>query len=156
MKRLLTILMLLAAVTLQAQSVTLAWNASGSPEVTGYRIYYGTNSRSYAFVTNTALVTTQTVVLPRLGRWFFAATAHDAQGLESEYSNEVEWEAKPGSPVLQGELFVRLSPVIERSTNLVDWVNTTGAPTFFAATNGAEFFATRGLIIEKVQRALTP
>ena len=156
MKGWLTILVLFAAAGLLAQSVTLAWNASASPSVSGYRIYYGTNSRSYSYMTNTALVTTQTVVLPHAGRWFFGATAHDASGLESELSNEVEWEAKPASPVLQGEAVVRLSPVIERSTNLVSWGNTTGAPTFLAATNGMEFFATRRLVIEKVQRVLSP
>jgi hypothetical protein len=156
MKRLLTILVLAWVAMVHAQPVTLAWNASPSPEVTGYRVYYGTNSRSYSVVTNAGLVLTQTVVLPHLGRWFFAATAHDAQGLESEFSNEVEWEARLGSPVLLGEPWVRLSPVIERSTNQVDWVNTTGATTFFAATNGMEFFATRRLVIERVQRVIEP
>ena len=156
MRGLITMMVLVLAATLQAQSVTLAWNASPSPEVTGYRVYYGTNSRSYSVVTNAGMVLTQTVVLPHLGRWFFAATAYDALGLESEFSNEVEWEAKPGSPVVQGERVVRLSPVIERSTNQVDWVSVTGAPTFFAATNDVEFFTSRRLVIEKVQRVVTP
>jgi len=155
MKRLLAILMLFAA-AMQAQAVTLTWEASPSPGVTGYRLYYGTNSRSYSFVTNTSLVRTQTVVLPHTGRWFFAATAHDVNGMESEFSNEVEWEAKPSPPVLQGEPWVRLSPVIERSPNQVDWVNTTGAPTFFAATNGMECFTARRLVIENVQRVIEP
>ena len=156
MKRMLTMLIVLWAAMVHAQSVTLAWNGSSSPGVTGYRVHFGTNSRSYAFVTNAGLAQTQTVLLPRAGRWFFAATAYDGQGLESDYSNEVEWEARPGSPVLQGEPWVRLSPVIERSTNLVSWVNTTGAPTFFAATNGMEFFLSRRLVIEKVQRVSEP
>ena len=78
MKRLVTILIALWAATVQAQSVTLAWDASPSPSVTGYLIYYGTNSRSYSFLTNAGLALTQTVVLPHLGRWFFAATAYDA------------------------------------------------------------------------------
>jgi len=156
MRRLLAIFILLCAAAIHAQSVTLAWDASASPGVTGYRLHYGTNSRSYAFVTNTSLVRTQTVVLPHAGRWFFAATAHDANGMESEFSNEVEWEAKPSAPVMQGEPWVRLSPVIERSTNQVDWVSVVGAPTFFPATNGMEFFATRRLVIEQVQRVITP
>jgi len=156
MKGLLTILILFVAVTLPAQSVTLAWDASSSPGVTGYRVYYGTNSRSYSFVTNTSLVTTQTVLLPHLGRWFFAATANDASGIESEFSNEVEWEAKPAAPLMQGEPWVRLSPVIERSTNQVDWVSTIGVPTFIAATNGMEFFTARRLVIENVQRVIEP
>ena len=148
MKWVLTWLVLAGALGLRAQSVTLAWNASPSPEVTGYRVYYGTNSRSYSVVTNAGLVLTQSVVLPHLGRWFFAATAYDALGLESEFSNEVEWEAKPGSPLVQGERVVRLSPVIERSTNQVDWSSLTGAPTFLAATNRTEFFRAQRLVVE--------
>ena len=64
-------------------AVTLAWKASPSPGVSNYRIYFGTNARSYSFVTNAGLVRTQTVVLPQAGRWFFAATAMDTNGLES-------------------------------------------------------------------------
>ena len=156
MKRWLTFLFWAWAAMVHAQSVTLAWNGSASPGVTGYRVHFGTNSRSYSLVTNAGLALTQTVLLPRVGRWFFAATAHDAQGLESDYSNEVEWEAKPSPPVVQSEPWVRLSPVIERSTNMVAWVNSTGAPTFFAATNDMEFFATRRLVIERVQRVIEP
>jgi hypothetical protein len=156
MKWVWTWLVLSCALVGRAQSVTLTWDASPSPGVTGYHLYYGTNSRSYSFVTNAGLVRTQAVVLPHTGRWFFAATVSDTIGMESEFSNEVEWEAKPAPPVMQGEPWVRLSPVIERSTNQVDWVNTTGAPTFIAATNDMEFFLSPRLVIEKVQRVLTP
>ena len=70
-------------------SVTLA---SPSPEVTGYRIYYGVASRSY---TNTVTVGNQftcTVsnLLPGV-TYYFAATAYDGSGLESDFSNEVSY-----------------------------------------------------------------
>ncbi len=91
-----------------------------SADVAGYRLYYGTNTRSYQFVTNTGLVLTQSVVLPHRGRWFFAATAYDTNGLESDFSSEVSWESKPAPPVMAGEAWVRLTPVFGRSTNLVD------------------------------------
>jgi hypothetical protein len=133
---------------LNAQSVTLAWDASPSASIAGYRVYYGTNSRAYGFVTNAGLVLTQRVTLPHPGRWFFAATAYDANGLESDYSNEVQWEAKPGAPAMHGEAFVRLAPVIERSTNQLDWSSLTGAPTFLAATNRTEFFRAQRLVVE--------
>ena len=140
--------MLLCAAVVHAQQVTLAWDASPSPEVTNYRIYYGTNSRSYSFVTNAGLVLTQRVALPCPARWFFAATAYDTNGLESDFSDEVQWEGKPGSPALHGEPFVRLAPVIERSTNQVDWSSLTGAPTFLTATNQTEFFRAQRLVVE--------
>ena len=147
---------LIAVVVARGQRVTLAWDASPSAGVTGYRLYYGTNSRSYGFVTNSGLVLTQAVTLPHPGRWFFAATAYAGNGLESVFSDELEWEAKPTAPLMQGEPIVRLSPVIERSTNQVDWLSITGAPTFLAATNKAEFFQTRRLVIERVQRVIEP
>jgi hypothetical protein len=138
----------------RGETVTLAWDASASTNVAGYRVYWGTNSRAYCCMTNAGLVLTQAVVLPHAGRWFFAATAYDTAGLESDFSSEVQWESKPVPPSLLGETLVRLTPVIERSTNQVDWVGTPGEPTFFTATNAAEFFRTRRLVIERVQRAV--
>ena len=143
--------MLVLAGEMNAQSVTLAWDPSPSASIAGYRIYYGTNSRAYGFVTNAGLVQTQRVTLPHPGRWFFAATAYDTIGLESDFSNEVQWEAKPGAPAMHGEAFVRLSPVIERSTNQVDWSSLTGAPTFLAATNRIEFFRAQRLVVEEAR-----
>jgi hypothetical protein len=156
MQRVLAILILLSAVLGQAQTVTLAWNASPSPGVVGYRIHFGTNGANYTFVTNVGLTLTQTVVLPHPGRWFFAATAVDHNGIESEFSNGVEWEAKPIAPVVQSESWVRLTPVIERSTNLVEWTTFNGEATWIAATNAMEFFTTRRLLIEHVQRVKQP
>ena len=156
MKRWLTTLILVWASAAGAQHVTLAWEASPSVGVVNYRIYFGTNSGNYGFVTNAGLVLTQAVVLPHTGRWFFAATAVDADGLESDFSNEVEWEARPAPPVVRGEPWVRLTPVIEQSTNMEDWRSFPGEPTWIAATNATESFATRRLLIERVQRAGEP
>jgi len=156
MKQLLTILILLSATLVHAQKVRLAWDASPSPDVVGYRIHFGTNASNYSFVTNVGLVRTQTVVLPHTGRWFFAATAVDANGMESPFSNQVQWEAKPTPPVMRGESFVRLTPVIERSTNLVNWQSMEGEATWIVATNTMEFFATRRLLLERVQRVNEP
>ena len=156
MKTLLTTLMLVSVLVGRAQSVTLAWDASPSPEVTAYRIYFGTNAGNYSFVTNAGLVLTQTVVLPHSGRWCFAATAVDANGLESDFSNEVQWEARPVAPVVQSEPWFRLWPELWHSTNQMDWVSFRGEATWIAATNAMEFFTMRGLLIERVQRVSEP
>ena len=133
-----------------AQQLTLAWDASASTNVVGYRLYYGTNTRSYQFVTNTSLMLTQSVALPHRGRWFFAATAYDTNGLESDFSSEVSWESKPAPPVMAGKSWVRLTPVFERSTNLASWGSVTGEATWFPATNRAEFFRVNRLLMERV------
>jgi hypothetical protein len=156
MKPILTTLILGWALIGPAQRVKLAWDASPSPGVVGSRIHFGTNAGNYSFVTNVGLVRTQTVVLPHTGRWFFAATAVDANGMESHFSNQVQWEAKPVAPVVHDETWVRLMPVIERSTNLVTWWSIAGEATWIHATNTMEFFATRRLEIERVQRVNEP
>lgn len=145
-----TTLVLAWAAAAGAQQLALAWDASASTKVGGYRLYYGTNARSYQFVTNTGLMLTQSVVLPHRGRWFFAATAYDTNGLESDFSNEVSWESKPTPPVMTGETWVRLTPVFGRSTNLVAWGSVTGAASWFPATNRAEFFRVNRLLMERV------
>ena len=148
------VVMLACADLVRGETVTVVWSASPSAGVAGYRIYWGASSRAYCCVTNAGLVLTQAVILPQAGRWFFAATAYDTSGLESAWSNEVEWESKLLAPTLHGEAVVRLTPMIERSTNLVHWVNTLGTATYIEATNAAEFFRTKRLVIEQVQRAL--
>ena len=150
MKLLWTTLMLTWASAAGAQQLTLAWDASASSAVAGYRLYYGTNTRSYQFVTNTGLMLTQAVVLPHRGRWFFAATAYDTNGLESDFSSEVSWESKPAPPVMAGKTWVRLTPVFGRSTNLAAWGSVTGEATWFPATNRAEFFRVNRLLMERV------
>ena len=150
MKRLWTTLMLAWASAAGAQQLTLAWDASVSSAVAGYRLYYGTNTRSYQFVTNSGLMLTQSVALPHRGRWFFAATAYDTNGLESDFSSEVSWESKPAPPVMAGKAWVRLTPVFERSTNLASWGSVTGEATWFPATNRAEFFRVNRLLMERV------
>ena len=156
MMRFLTALMVGFAALVQAQSVTLAWEPSPSPGVDNYRVYFGTNSGSYGFVTNAGLVRTQAVVLPHTGLWFFAATAVDTYGVESEFSNEVEWEARPAPPVVTSERWLRVVPELWRSTNHVDWVSFEAEPTWVAATNQIEMFTMRGLRIERVERVREP
>ena len=139
-----------------ADRLTLTWDASADAAVTGYRLYYGTNSGAYAFVTNSGLVVTQEVVLPHAGRWFFAATACTRDGLESGFSEEVVWESLPAPPVVRGERWVLLTPVLDCSTNLVSWRRVPGTSTWWPATNRAEFFRVNELMIERVKRVVAP
>lgn len=150
MKNFLTMLILGCAAALRAQTVRLDWEPSPSVGVTHYRIYFGTNAHAYTLETNAGLKLEQVVVLPHPGRWYFAATACDAAGNESEFSNEAVHEARPAPPVLHGETWVRLVPVLQRSTNLVDWSPFVGEATLLPATQAKEFFTLRELHIECV------
>jgi len=150
MRRLWSILMLVCVAAGAAERLTLAWDPSPSADVAGYRLYWGTNTGAYQWVTNAGLVLTQSVVLPHRGRWFFAATAVGTNGLESDFSSEVSWESGPLPPVMAGETWVRLAPVYGRSTNLCAWGSVTGEASWFPATNRGEFFRVNGLLMERV------
>ena len=74
------------------QSVTLAWDRSPDADVTGYRLYYGVASGAYTNVTDVGNVDTATLGGLKAGvTYYFAATAYDGSGLESDFSNEVSY-----------------------------------------------------------------
>ena len=152
MKWIVILLMLVLGCVLGADVVTLTWSSSPSGGIRNYWVHYGTNAAALWYSTNAGLVRTQAVLVPFRGRWFFAASAVDTNGVSSEFSNVVEWESKPEPPQMNGEPWVRLAPVIERSTNRVDWTEMVGEATWLPATNDQEFFTTRQLIIERVER----
>ncbi len=71
----------------------LSWSASASPAVIAYRVYHGTASRSYSQQRGAGIdvgfKTVYTVTgLQRGHTHYFAVTAVDAVGNESDYSSE--------------------------------------------------------------------
>ena len=74
-------------------TAVLAWDAVAGPSLAGYRVYYGTAPGTYLQAIGkgieVGLSTTYTVTELTGGTWYFAATAYDANGGESIYSNEV-------------------------------------------------------------------
>src|SRR5439155_12430663 len=75
-----------------ANSVTLAWDPSISTNVAGYRVYYGVGSRSYTNSVNVGAATSTTLTTLADGTtYYFAATAYDIYGLESDYSSETNY-----------------------------------------------------------------
>ena len=74
-------------------TVTLAWDYdfTNNPAVNAFRIYDGIASRTYTNVVNIlGQITTGTVTNLQSGpTYYFAATAVDTNGLESDYSSEV-------------------------------------------------------------------
>jgi len=77
-------------------SVTLTWdppttNEDGTPleDLAGYKIYYGGSSRDYTVSIDVGNVTIYRIDNLPPGTYYFAATAYDTSGNESDYSNEV-------------------------------------------------------------------
>jgi len=74
-------------------TATLQWAASSDSRVAGYRVYWGTNSRSYQQGRGSGapagLSVSYVVGSLQSGRtYYFAVTAYDASGNESAYSAE--------------------------------------------------------------------
>jgi hypothetical protein len=80
-------------------SLTLTWDPSPSPEVVGYRLYYGAESGNYTNSIVTSNVTTATISGLLMGiNYYFAITAIAGDGQESDFSNEVSYTKElPGA-----------------------------------------------------------
>jgi len=92
--RLITILAsIVCCLTAEAQpTVTLAWNASTSPNVTSYNLYSGGASQTYTNVRSLGNVTNATVTsLMQGSTYYFSVTTIDSTGLESLHSNEISY-----------------------------------------------------------------
>ena len=82
-----------------AQSVRLAWNASPSSGVTGYRVHYRTSSGSQSTSENVSNVLTATISdLDDATTYLFSVTAYNNAGLESTPSNEISYTTPSVSP----------------------------------------------------------
>jgi len=155
MKRLGTILILVVALWVAAEAVSLRLGWTPCEGADSYRVFAGPTSRGWD--TNWATTNTETTFeVPDVGRWWFVVRAERNFGNPTSFaasalSEEVMFELLP-PPVVRGEAWVSLRPVIECSTNLFSWSSVTGAATWFPATNAMEFFRTRQLVIERVQR----
>ena len=143
-----------------AYRVTLAWNPSTSTNVTGYKIYYGLACGVYNSVESATGTNTTITGLAAGTTYYFAATAVDALGVESPFSNEASYTTEVptvGVPTVQirtapaGQFVLTVSGLIgqtydiEASQDLMTWTNigtvTPGASGSldFTDTNTASF-----------------
>ncbi|MGI9088643.1 MAG: fibronectin type III domain-containing protein [Chthoniobacterales bacterium] len=79
------------------RSITLAWNASTSADVVGYRVHYGVRSGQYPELIDSGNQTSCNI--PNLvdgTTYFFAVNAYNAAGDESSLSDELTHTPNPG------------------------------------------------------------
>lgn len=70
--------------------VTVAWDPNTEPDLAGYLVYYGTSSRTYPFSIDVDNSTIHTISDLAEGRtYYFAVTAYDFNGNESDFSEEI-------------------------------------------------------------------
>jgi len=70
------------------ETVILSWNPNAEPDLAGYRIYYGNSSRNYDYVFDVGDVTEYQLGLSFEDTYYFAVTAYDTSGNESDFSAE--------------------------------------------------------------------
>ena len=89
-----------------AADVELAWDASTSVDVTGYKLYVSTTSGTYApaSAVDVGDVLTYTFTGMADGTYYFVATAYDEKGNESGYSNECTTDLDATAPLPPGGL----------------------------------------------------
>ena len=81
-----------------AGQVTLGWEPNTEPDLAGYKIYYGNYSRNYTRITDVKNKTATSYIITGLiegQTYYFAATAYNTSGSESNYSAEVIYPTNP-------------------------------------------------------------
>jgi hypothetical protein len=126
--------------------ITLAWNPSPSPGVVGYILYYGPASHAYTNMVTVGNATNVTIGIQPLSDYFFAVTAYDSFGLESDFSEELKYAELQGAPIewqLPTNVIVaNYTWRLERSYDLKQWFWIV-PPYYFDATNA--FYRLKGI-----------
>lgn len=79
-------------IVMLSSAVTFRWNPNSESDLAGYRIYWGTNSRSYVVIHDcglTNVVSIDKTNFPINTDIYVSVTAYNTSGLESDHSNEV-------------------------------------------------------------------
>ena len=85
-------LCIIPATSAFAATVNLAWNASSGSNVAGYKMYYGTSSRTYSYNVKVGNYTSCSLSGLQEGKkYYFAATAYNSSNVESSYSTEISY-----------------------------------------------------------------
>lgn len=99
-----------------SRAASLEWDRESATNVIGYKVYWGLASRSYDHVID---ANDDTIIpLPALTPGttnFFAVTAYDLDGLESDFSEEVSY----------AEPFPFVTFIVQNSLDLTNWTDTT-------------------------------
>ncbi len=108
--KVLPLLFLCLACSASAAVVIVEWDANSETNVAGYKVYWGSVSRSYESVADVANATAFTNDFS-LGLHFLAVTACDTDGLESDFSEELAVELIP-------------PPLLRFESNTLSWTGT--------------------------------
>lgn len=102
----------LASPVLAAGKAVLDWDANTEPDLAGYKVYFGTASKTYGAPIDVGKVTTKTIEPLADGTYFFAVTAYDTSGNESLFSDEVSKTIDSTPPAKPNGLKVLIEKIL--------------------------------------------
>ncbi len=125
-----------AVVATNTICVSLAWDAVTNLGVTGYKVYWGGRTGGYTNASATAATNASICGLGRTNTYYFAVTATNNAGMESDFSQEVVFPA-PATNVVS----VRVQLLTNATLASGAWGAVTNA-LLLTLTNvpGAQFF----------------
>lgn len=103
----------------QGKDVTVSWDANTESDLAGYKVYRGTTSRDYDQAANVGNVTAHTWLDLPAGTYYFAVTAYDAAGNESDFSDEVSITIEPDQDTMPPAPPQNVRVVIEGNTAII-------------------------------------
>lgn len=132
-------------------AATLFWTANPEPNIAGYQVYVGVESRNYNKVVDNQNKTRW--LITNVEPWtiyYLAATAYTTVGLESDFSNEKSFIDKPEYIISSNHFtfFVQPDEVLEQSYYLnTSWTDTQqmGIVDIYFNTDDKMFFRKRKL-----------
>lgn len=142
---------------LAQNAVTLVWDPSPSENIVGYNVYYGGSTRNYTNVVSAGNTTSVTISNLVTGcTYFFAATAIDSFGLESDFSEEAIYTVPaPGTltntpPTISNipdQSIVQNSSTAAISFNVGDAQTAASSLTVTATSSNPTVIANSGIIL---------
>jgi len=128
--------MAMALPAFASQSVELLWNASKSPNIVGYNVYYGGASDDYTNKISMRSLTNMVVSgLADGAVYYFAVKAVNSSGIESGFSNPISYAVPTAAAILgrpvssSNGVSITVTGVpgylyeIQVSTNMVNWTS---------------------------------
>ena len=88
-----------------ASQITVGWDNNSEPDITGYKLHYGTSTRNYDYNVDVGNYTSCTISDLQEGTtYYFAATAYNSQLNESGFSEEIAYSVpitpQPSEPTM--------------------------------------------------------